>query len=88
MGTTMPPVLESLQTVFPDISLQPLSHEAFSTTGGADHSPSSTLVHQDYSNRIGSINAKVGPPQGLAAMLQASRGRHGFAFMCAVLCCY
>ena len=66
----MPPVLDTLTTVFPDILPQPASQETTSIAGGADqsHPPG-----QDYSSRISAINAEVGALQQLATMLQASR---------------
>ena len=56
----MPPVLDALQAVFPDILQQPVSasDEAAHTVGDTAQTPSADVT-QAYSGRISAINAKV-----------------------------
>lgn len=56
----MPPILDALQAVFPDILQQPLSasDEAADTVGDTEQTPSSDVT-QAYSGRISAINTKV-----------------------------
>lgn len=56
----MPPVLDALQAVFPDILQQPVSasDEAAHTVGDTVQTPAADVT-QAYSGRISAINTKV-----------------------------